>query len=97
MDAVTLVVDPIQIAGAALVVLSIGVLIGAASGYFAASKDLDEERAKARRAGFDRGVEAAWTAMPAKARDAVRDELHALEIRADDEQAPATDPWGAGR
>lgn len=89
-------IDPIVLGGIALVALCVGVLIGAAVGYFTASKDLDEERAKARRAGFDRGVEAAWTAMPTQARDAVRDGLRALELRADEEQAPA-DPWGAGR
>ena len=88
MDAVTLVVDPIQIAGAALAVLCVGVLVGAAVGYLTAATDLDKERAKARRVGFDRGIEAAWTAMPLRARDVVRQELHALEIRADDEQAP---------
>lgn len=84
MDAVT--VDPIVLGGIVLVALSIGVLIGATSGYWAASKDLDAEREKARRAGFDAGIETAWTVMPVAARDVVRDNLRALELRADDEQ-----------
>lgn len=54
--------------GALLIALALGLLAGAALGYYTASTDLQAERKAARDAGFQSGIETAWGLIGSDAR-----------------------------
>lgn len=85
MDAI--VIDAVSAIGILAVAVGLSLLVGSAIGYYSASSDAENRIARARRAGFDSGVNAALASR----------RIEEGRLRAtlpDEDQA---DPWGAGR
>ncbi len=79
--------------GAILAIAAVCLLLGAALGYYTAATDLEAEKAKAakaaRAAGFDAGIETAWSLIGTDGRALYRNRTGRTAMHADEDQEHA--------